>query len=209
MPEPAWLRWSREVQAIAQTGLAYARDPHDAGRYEALRALAAEVVAEHAGLPADRVEALFDDQEGYATPKLAVRGAVFDAGGRILMVREAGDGGWTLPGGWADVNETPAECVAKEVREEAGVEVRATKLAAALDRTRQGHPPRAFSCTQLLFLCEPLGGDPRPDGVETTEAAWFARAQVPTALSLSRILPHQIERMFAHAADPTLPTDFD
>lgn len=208
MAEPAWLRWSREMQAIAQTGLTYARDPFDVERYTRLRALAAEVVAEHAGAAAPRIEALFEGQEGYATPKLAVRAAVFSEG-RILMVREAGDGGWTLPGGWADVDRTPAECVAREVWEEAGVEVRVVKLAAALDRTRQGHPPRAFSCTQLFYVCEFVGGEARPDGVETTEVGWFGEGEVPAGLSLSRTLPHQIAMMFAHARDPGRATEFD
>ena len=213
MAEPGWLRWSREVQAIAQTGLAYARDPHDAERYARLRALAAEIMAEHSGASVPRVEDLLEGEEGYATPKLAVRGAVLDPGGRILMVREARDGRWALPGGWADVNETPAQCVVREVREEAGIEVRATKLVAAWDRTRQGHPSRAFSCTLLFYLCELVGGEARsevrPDGLETTEAAWFARGEIPADLSFSRTLPYQVERMFEHALDPGLPTDFD
>ena len=154
MAEPDWLRWAREVQAIAQTGLAYVRDPYDAERYRQLRALAAEVMAEHTGAPAPRIERLFTDQEGYATPKIDVRGAVFDAQGRVLMVRDASDELWTLPGGWADVNRTPAESALAEIREEAGVEARVLKLVAVWDRSRQGHGGRAFSCAKLFFLCE-------------------------------------------------------
>lgn len=212
MPEPDWLRWAREVQAIAQTGLAYVRDPFDAERYERLRALAAEMMADCSGASAPRIEALFEGQEGYATPKIDVRGAVFEAG-RILMVREASDGLWTLPGGWADVNQTPAESAAREVREEAGLEVRVTKLVAAWDRTRRGHPDRVFSSAKLFYLCEPAdgggGGAARADGLETSEVGWFAEPELPADLSLGRVLPAQIATMFAHARDPGRPTEFD
>jgi ADP-ribose pyrophosphatase YjhB (NUDIX family) len=69
-----------------------------------------------------------------------VRGAVFRNDGSILLVREIADAGrWTLPGGWADVNESPSECVIREVREESGFEVAIRKLAAVYDRDRHGH----------------------------------------------------------------------
>ena len=65
-----------------------------------------------------RVEGLFAEQTGYATPKVDVRGAVIEDG-RILLVREIADSGrWTMPGGWADVNQSPSECVIRELREE-------------------------------------------------------------------------------------------
>src|SRR5579883_2269846 len=128
--EPRWLIWARELQALAQTGLTYARDPYDRERYERLGNLAAEIMADHTGAEVEKVRMLFGQQLGYATPKVDVRGAVF-RGERLLLVREKADAGrWTLPGGWADVNESPAEAVAKEVREEAGLVVRASKLAA-------------------------------------------------------------------------------
>jgi len=115
--EPDWLTWTRELQAIAQTGLAFVRDPYDRERYEMLRVLAAKMMAAHTAAPVERIEALFENETGYATPKVDVRGAVFDDRNRLLLVREVADRGrWTLPGGWADVNLTAAENVVKEVR---------------------------------------------------------------------------------------------
>lgn len=139
-----------------------------------------------------------------------MRGAVFDGSGRILMVREVLDGGrWTLPGGWADVNQTSAECVAREIREESGYEARVRKLAAAWDRGRQGHSPAgAFSITKLFFVCELAGGAPATS-LETSGTGWFAEADIPAELSLGRVLPRQIARMFAHWRRPELPTEFD
>ncbi len=207
--DPLWLLWVREMQALAQTGLAFTRDPFDRERYEQLRRLAARIMAEHTGSDVQRVETLFAEQTGYATPKLDVRGAAF-RDGRLLLVREAADANrWTLPGGWADVNESPAECVAKEVREESGFEVRVTKLAAVWDRARHAHkPPYAFHIWKLFFLCEITGGEARI-GLETSGVAFFAEDALPTDLSISRVLLPQLRRMFEHMRQPALPTEFD
>jgi ADP-ribose pyrophosphatase YjhB (NUDIX family) len=171
MAEPEWLAWVRELQAIAQTGLTYARDPYDRERYEALRGLAARMAAARTGADPARLLGLFTGETGYATPKIDVRAACFDAEGRLLMVREVQDEGrWTLPGGWADVNLTPAENAARETREESGFEVRVVKCAAVWDRTRQGHRPAFFSAAKLFFVCDITGGEARPS-LETSEPA--------------------------------------
>jgi ADP-ribose pyrophosphatase YjhB (NUDIX family) len=209
MAEPDWLTWARELQAIAQTGAAFTRDPYDRERYEMLRGLAATIMAAHTATPGARIEALFAGETGYATPKVDVRGAAFDAQGRILMVREVMDGGrWTLPGGWADVNMTVAESVIKEMREESGFDVTVRKLAAVWDRTRQGHAAAVFSCCKFFFICDIVGGT-AATGPETSEVGWFARTALPADLSLGRVLPGQLQRMFDHARDATLPTDVE
>ncbi len=207
--EPEWLVWTRELQAIAQTGLAYGKDPYDRERYEMLRALASRIMSAHTTTPPQRIEALFAGETGYATPKVDVRGAVFDSQGRLLLVREVADEGrWTLPGGWADVNLTPAENVLKEIEEESGYTARVRKLAAVWDRTRQRHPSGVFSCCKMFFLCELIGGAPTT-GLETSGTGWFTQQDIPAELSLGRVLPAQIGRMFDHARNPALPTDYD
>jgi ADP-ribose pyrophosphatase YjhB (NUDIX family) len=209
MPDPDWLIWGREVQALAQTGLAFGKDPYDLQRYAALRALSARMMAARTATDAERIEALFAAEDGYATPKVGVRGAVFDRSGRILMVREVVDENrWTLPGGWADVNQTPAQSVVREVFEESGYQVRAVKLAAVWDRARHAHPPAAFSVVRMFFICALEGGSPKTS-LETSEVGWFAQADVPADLSLRRTLPYHIDRMFAHWREPALATDFD
>jgi ADP-ribose pyrophosphatase YjhB (NUDIX family) len=124
------------------------------------------------------------------------------------MHRREDGGRWALPGGWADVNRTAAENVAKEVQEESGYTVRVRKLASVCDRTRQGHPAAVFSCYKMLFICEVIGGT-AATGLETADVGWFTEDNLPNELSLARTLPGQIRRMFEHARDPALPTDFD
>ncbi len=127
------------------------------------------------------------------------------------MVRESGDAGrWTLPGGWADVNSTPAENVVREISEESGFDATVRKLAAVWDRTRQGHPDRLFSCYKFFFICDVRGGTAKTS-METSEVAWFGEDALPVEreLSFGRVLPQQLRRMFVHAREPALPTDYE
>jgi len=205
--EPDWLVWARRMQAIAQNGLTFARDPFDIERYTALRALAVEILAARSGADPALVASLFAGETGYATPKVDVRGVVFHKG-LLLLVRERQDGGWTLPGGWADVGETPSEAVVKEVREESGYEVRAAKLLALLDRSRQGHPPQLHHIYKAFIRCELVGGQAVSESVETDGVGFFGEHEIPP-LSLNRVLPHQIARLFEHYRHPEWPADFD
>ena len=103
------------------------------------------------------VTELFAQQVGHATPKVDVRGAVF-RDERLLLVRETTDGRWSLPGGWADVGESPAEAVVREIREESGFETQVCKLVALYDRNKHGHPPMLFHAYKAFFLCDLVGG---------------------------------------------------
>ncbi|GIV77251.1 NUDIX hydrolase [Litorilinea aerophila] len=203
---PRWLTWARALQAIAQNGLTYARDPFDVERYQAVREVAAEMFAYHTGEPVERLRALFEQEVGHATPKLDVRGVVFQEG-RVLLVRERSDGGWTLPGGWVDIHESPRAAVEREVREESGYETRAVKLLALYDRDRHGHPPHPFHIYKLFFRCEIVGGAPA-SSVETDGVGFFSLERLPP-LSLSRVTAAQLERFFQHEQHPDWPTDFD
>ncbi len=207
MNEPLWLTIARELQAIAQTGLTFTKDKFDQQRYERLRELAAQLLAHGASCDTDKVLDLLRGETGYATPKIDVRGAAF-RDGRVLMVREISDGLWTLPGGWADVNQSAAECVEREIFEESGFEACAIKLAAVHDYQKAGHPKRNLhSSYKMFFICEITGGAARPSN-ETSEVAFFERDALPP-LSLGRTLPQQIERLFEHRQNLARPTDFD
>lgn len=208
MQDPTWLLWARELQAMAQTGLAFPTSHWDQARYERLRALAAEIMATHTATDPAAIQAAFAAEWGYPTPKLDVRAAIF-RNDQLLLVREVADNHlWTLPGGWADINLTPAENAAKEAFEETGFTVRPVKLAAALDRTRQGHTPQPFSAAKLFFLCEITGGQPTPSA-ETSEIAFFPEHALPADLSIDRTTRPQLLRMFEHHRNPALPADFD
>lgn len=209
---PKWIDWSQKLAAEAQSGLAYAKNPFDRAHYEAIARVAAEMQAA-ALTPDSDIEAILDlqkDERGYATPKLDVRGVVFDERGRILLVRELSDGGFTLPGGWIDVGDLPSEAAVREIREESGYLTRATRVLAVWDRRLHGHPPEArFHIYKLFIRCELIGGAPE-DSIETADARFFEESEIPgLKLSLPRTTPLQLERLFEHYRHPDLPTDFD
>jgi ADP-ribose pyrophosphatase YjhB (NUDIX family) len=206
MNEPTWLVVGRELKAIAQIGLTFSQDAFDRARYERIRELSATLIAK--GSDGDAVEMLelFQREAGYATPKVDVRGAAFREG-RVLMVREVSDGGWTLPGGWSDVNQTAAESVVREISEESGFQARPLKLAAVHDYRKRNRLRHIDSIYKMFFICELVGGSARPSH-ETSDVGFFSRSELPM-LSVGRTTAEQIELMFRHAERPDLPTDFD
>ena len=197
---------AREVRAIAQTGLAFNADGFDHQRYQRLRELAALLMAQGSATEHESILELLRQEKGYATPKVDVRGAAFQDG-RVLMVREISDGKWTLPGGWADVNQTAGECVVREIAEESGFTARALKLAAVYDYQKRNPSPHIDSIYKMFFICEIVGGAASASN-ETSEVAFFPRNELPP-LSLGRTTAAQIDRMFEHRERLELPTDFD
>ena len=114
-----WIDLIVELQSLAQAGLTYGKDVYDKERYERIRDISAEMMAELSGLQVEKVKDLFCNETGYQTPKIDTRAAIFKEG-KILLVHE-NNGTWSLPGGWCDVNVSVTENTIKEVKEEAGV----------------------------------------------------------------------------------------
>lgn len=164
---------SRELAAIAQAGLAYSNDPFDIERFSRVRALAGLMLQTGADVPEFR----WPDEMGYPTPKVDVRGAVFQ-NDKVLLIREKSSGLWTLPGGWADVNLTAKENVEKECLEESGYVVTAARITGLIDRERAGYPKNAHSIYKIFFLCDIVGGEATP-GVESTHVGVFPVSDLP------------------------------
>jgi ADP-ribose pyrophosphatase YjhB (NUDIX family) len=201
-----WLERAQRLQFIAQAGLTYCRDPYDRERFEQIQAMAAEILAEGFDAPIEHVLSILQAEKGYATPKVDIRVALFERD-RILLVREASDGRWALPGGWADVGESPAAVAVREAREESGYEVRVTKVLAVLDKAKHDPSPSLWYTYKIFFRGDVIGGSPRTSH-ETAAIDWFARDALP-ALSVERNTPGQLARLFEHHDAPDLPTDFD
>jgi ADP-ribose pyrophosphatase YjhB (NUDIX family) len=203
---PHWLAWAQEIQAISQIGLTYSQTRFDTERYARLSALAAEIVESQTGLPTGLTLENFLVQPGYATPKVDVRAAVIrDV--RILLVQERADGHWCMPGGWADVGETPAEMVVREAWEESGFRVVARKLVGVFDANRTGTPLSFYHAYKLVFLCEIVGGEARPSD-ETLAVDFFPFDDLPP-LSSERTGVRHLAEVAAHLRDPHRPAAFD
>lgn len=207
LSKPQWLIWSQHLQALAQNGLTYAVNPFDIERYQAVKDISAEILSTYTQIDTDVIQDIFNSQAGYTTPKIDVRGVIFKDD-RIMLVRELSDGKWTLPGGWADVNDSPSEAVAREVREETGYVVEVSKLLAVYDQNMHGHPPYIFHLYKLFFRCKMIRKVENSNNIETGECNFFAKDNIPS-LSLPRTSPEEIERMFYHHENPDMITDFD
>jgi len=201
-----WLGWAREIQALSQTGSHYAEDEYQRERNRRLSEIAAEIISQHTEIEYPVLVSLFEEQSGYATPRVDVRGAVF-RDGELLLVRERMDGGWTMPGGWADVGDVPSEAVEREVWEEAGFYVSAKKIVGIYDANRTG-PMEIFHAYKIVFLCEIISGKPRTSH-ETSEVGFFGYDQIPKSFSGERTKPRHILDVFAAYNDPKKSTVFD
>jgi ADP-ribose pyrophosphatase YjhB (NUDIX family) len=200
------LELARRLYALARTGQHFCASEYDRERYEEIERIAAALIADGDPAGEGRLAELWAGETGYVTPKIEVRGAIF-RGHDVLLVRERADGRWTLPGGWADVGETPSQSVLKEIEQESGYRARVVKLAALWDRGMQGQPAALFHSWKAAFVCEINGGSPR-GSYETDGVEFFDVERLPP-MSLGRSTPAQVQRLLVHAEQPALPPDLD
>jgi ADP-ribose pyrophosphatase YjhB (NUDIX family) len=201
-----WLEWARRIQSLSQAGLTFSKDAFEIERYEELRNISAEILTEYSGLEMKVVKDIFTHDTGYQTPKVDVRGVVFKEN-TILLVQEAKDSRWSLPGGFCDVGLSPAENIVKEIEEESGFEVVPTKLVALLDMNKHPHPPQAFHYYKVFIQCDIVGGYGKP-GLETKAIDFYEKDNLPE-LSTSRNTASQIQMLFDFLDDPNKETIFD
>lgn len=200
-----WLAWAIELQALAQAGLVYSKDPFDIERFGRIREVAAEMLAVKSGLDLERVKDLFCNETGYQTPKLDTRAAVFREG-KILLVQER-DRRWSLPGGWVDVNVSVGDNTVREVKEEAGLDVVPVRVIALHDRNRHNEPPYAYGICKVFVLCEERGGAFQ-ENIETLQIAFFGKDDLPP-LAEEKNSAAQIYMCFDAAEDPNWQTLLD
>jgi ADP-ribose pyrophosphatase YjhB (NUDIX family) len=200
-----WIEWAQEIFSLSQAGLAYSKNEFDIERYKRLQEITAEMIASQSLLEIDAILESFSMQAGYITPKVDVRGAVVKDG-RILLIQERADERWAMPGGWADLGNSPASVAEREVWEESGYRVKAEKVVAVLDANRI-EPFEFYHAYKIIFLCTLLEGEPRTSH-ETLAVDFFDPAQLPL-LSLFRTNEDMIREVFAHIQDPERPAAFD
>jgi ADP-ribose pyrophosphatase YjhB (NUDIX family) len=198
---------SRRLLALSQTGLHFTAEEYDRERYREIGDIAARLLElQQPQVSADAVKQAWFVEGGYATPKVEVRGAIF-RDGQVLLVRERADGKWTLPGGWADVNDSPSSAVLKEIEQESGFTARVTKLVGIYDRNKHNLPKYLYQSWKLFFVCEITGGEARTS-YETSAVEFFPLDALPE-LSTGRSNAEQIRRTYQHFQHPDWPTEFD
>ena len=199
-------KWATNLQSIAQAGLHYGKDVFDRERYEQVRKIAGEMMQAKTGLSKEQIKTLFLGDEGYQTPKIETRAAIFkDA--KILLVRERVAQEWSLLGGWNDYDQTTAQNCVKEAKEESGRIVKPVKLIAVQDRNHHNKPILATNVTKTFYLCKEISGE-FVSNDETDACDYFALDNLPK-LSLDRNTKEQIEMCFKASKNPNWQTLFE
>ncbi|MDQ3004091.1 MAG: NUDIX hydrolase [Chloroflexota bacterium] len=202
---PKWLEWAREIFSLSQSGITYSGNQYDIDRYRRLEEITAEMIASQSGMPRESVQESFSMQAGYITPKVDVRGAVMREN-KILLIQERADDKWAMPGGWADLGNSPASVAEREVFEESGFHVKAEKVVAVIDANRI-QPLEFYHAYKIIFLCKLLDGEPHISH-ETLAVDFFDLDNLPP-LSVYRTNEDMLREVFAHVQDPDRPTAFD
>lgn len=164
-----------KVLALARIGQKYTQDEYARENYEELEKLAIETISENA-------EIIFDHNiyihDVYATPNVSVRVLVFNEEGKLLMVKEKQDGRWAVPGGWCDVFESSSESGRKEVKQEAGLDVKIERILGVFQRERYKDYPTLVSEYVHYYCASILGGDLKHNH-ETLDVGFFDINELP------------------------------
>lgn len=125
-------------------------------------------------------------------------GAVIVQDGRVLLIRRGRDpmkGHWTLPGGVLEVGESLSEGVAREVREETGLDVEVLELVELLDRIHREDGSVRFHYVIADYLCRVTGGELQAAS-DADAVRWVERAEwnSHSALLLDPITVRVIEK---------------
>jgi ADP-ribose pyrophosphatase YjhB (NUDIX family) len=193
----------KRIKAISDVGLLYASSEYEKERYLELRQISLDLMQEISGLSLGDLQVAFPVAAEYPTAKVDIRGLVLSEENRVLLVKEMADGKWSLPGGWADVGFSPAEVIAKEVKEETGLDISVERLVAVFDKRKHHHPPQAAYVYKMVFYCKAPQGQ-LSKGFDVLDAAYFPIDNLPP-LSEDRILKDQIELVFKKV----IKKDFD
>ncbi len=183
-PAEAIAFWAEKLRELSASGLLFAENIYHQKRYEALQSMAVEMQAYAGGECPEDLQPLRESVFASPTPFSAGDGAVFDADGRLLLIRRSDNQKWAMPGGVFEVGESPAEGTIREVFEETGLRVRPLRLIGVFDSRFWGTRSR-HHIYHFVFLCEPIHPirfDPPEFALESLERGWFSETSLPEDL---------------------------
>lgn len=195
------------IRALSQTGLVYAADEYNTERYQELLSLSNQITALVTNNQLSDIESCYRIETDYVTPKVDIRAVVFNDNEEILLVQERADGGWAIPGGWADVGYSPSEIAVKEVKEETGLDVKPIRVVAIHDKRCHPHPPAPHYAYKIFILCELIGGE-FTSAFDILDKGFFTQNNIPP-LSEERTIMSQIDLMFEYRNNPDKPAEID
>ena len=165
-----------KVQSIAKIGLKYSKDPYAISNYTELNNLSIKFLEEFMEVKFDRPN--FFERDIYPTPNISVRTVILNKErNKVIMVREASTHTYSLPGGWADLYDSPSETARNECYQEAGAEIEIVRLVGVLNRTPFKSPT---SIPEYVVIFEAkLVGELHEHEYETDDVGWFKVDELP------------------------------
>lgn len=165
-----------KIQAIAKTGLIYSKDPYAITNYNEINRLSLEMLEKFMEVKFDRPN--YFTKEVYPTPNVSVRTIIFNKErSKLIMVREANLQAYSLPGGWADLYDSPSTTAKNECLQEAGANINIKRLVGITDRT----PFKSNTSIPeyvVIFEAE-LVGELGEHEYETDDVGWFDVNNLP------------------------------
>ena len=185
-----------KIQSIAKIGLVYSKDPYAITNYNEINRLSMEMLEKFMEVKFDRPN--YFQRDIYPTPNVSVRAIIFnEARDKILLVKEANSHTYSMPGGWADLYDSPSKTAKNESMQEAGADIDVIRLVAVLDRT----PFKAnTSIPEYVILFEgKLKGELKEHEYETEDVGWFDYNNLP---EMSRkVSREELDRMIKAAVN--------
>ena len=195
MLQTEFLNEIKQLKSIADIGLLYSKNEYDKERYAELHEISFNLLNKFSGQSIEDLRFILPLAKDYPTAKVDIRGLAISDDNKILMVQEAVDGKWSLPGGWGDIGYSPKETIIKEFKEETGLAVIPEILLAVFDKKMHAHPPQPFYVYKMVFYCKIISVE-ITKGFDVSDVQYFNIEALPE-LSTDRILKSQIELLYS------------
>lgn len=117
-----------------------------------------------------------------------ITAVVLDDDSRVLLVRRADNGRWTLVLGCLEPGEQPAAGAVREIWEETGIKAVAERIVRVQTMIPHTYPNGDnVQYFDVAFLCRPVGGEAVVNDDESTEVGWFALDELPEISERERV----------------------
>ena len=165
-----------KVQSISKIGLIYSKDPYAITNYKEINDMSTRFLEDFVNVKFDRPN--FFARDIYPTPNVSVRTVILNnEKNKVLMVKEVNLQAYSLPGGWADLYDSPSTTAKNECLQEAGANIELVRLVGITDRTPFKNPT---SIPEYVIIFEGrLIGELGEHEYETDDVGWFDVDNLP------------------------------
>ncbi len=179
-----------KIQSIAKIGLIYSTDPYAITNYQEINDLTVKFLEDFMEVKFDRPN--YFQRDIYPTPNVSVRTVILnDDRTKVLMVKEAALQAYSLPGGWADLYDSPSKTALNECEQEAGADIEIIRLVGIMNRTPFKSPT---SIPEYVVIFEAkLKGPLHQHEYETDDVGWFPIYDLPPLCK--KVTKGEVQRM--------------